>query len=165
MDNSKAKCLEMIVKLVETSLNDHYSGDGHRERCKNVLALDAFAHLKDQPNGEKINDFVALVMQRIAKEQWSLNKKLTMEIITAELKSLIEDLLTDDEAAELYTFGSSQTGQKVFRNLDLMKAAIAKGRNIMTASVIGAWSQPEVDDEINGFIQSLNETQDEDLDT
>lgn len=160
MENSKTKCLEMLIRAIESSLDEHYSGEGHRERVKNVIALDAFAHLKEQPNAAKINNFVSSVMQRVAKDQWGLHKKLVMQLIISEMKSLIDDLLTEEEAAEFYTFGKSETGQKVFRNLDLMKAAVAKGRNIMTASVIGAWSQPEIEEEINAYIQSLNDAED-----
>lgn len=154
---SKEKCRLMILKLVETSLEDHYSGDGHKERCKNVLALDAFAHLRDRPNAAAINEFVGALMQRLAKECWEAKKTEVYSLIETEMGTLVEELLTEEEAQELLAFGTSQTGQKVFRNLDLMRNVIAKGRNIMTGEIVMSWSDPAVSMEIDRFINNLGE--------
>lgn len=154
---SKEKCRMMVVKLVEMQLDDHYSGDGHKERCRGVLAADAFAHLKNRPHSEKINDFVAVLMQKIARDKWEARKEEVLSIIDTHVGNLIEEVLDDEEANEFYRFGVSPTGQKVFRNLDLMKNAISKGRNIMAAEIIRAWDDPFVAEQIDQYIESLDD--------
>ena len=155
METPKQKLRAMVIKLVESSLDDHYSGNGHKERCKNVLAMDAFAHLKDHPKSSDINDFVADLMQNLAKEAWERSRQRVIYIALGEIDHLIEELLTDVEAEEVVAFGSSLTGQKVFRNLDLLRNGILKARNVMTAEVISAWNDPQIADAIDNYIEGL----------
>lgn len=153
METPKQKLRTMVIKLVEASLDDHYSGVGHKERCKGVLAMDA--HLKDHPKSAEINNFVAELMQKLAGDAWKANRHRVISIAISEIDHLIEELLTNDEAEEVLVFGSSPTGQKVFRNLDLLRNGISKARNLMTAEVITSWSKSEVAEQIDDYIESL----------
>lgn len=152
----KDKCVVMIRELIEQSLEDHYCR-GHADRCKNVLAMDAFANLRDHPHAPKINAFVGNVMQEISKEKYAKHKDIVLALILEEVKGLVFDFLSEEEAKDLHTFGTSPTGRKVFRNLDLLRSAIQKGRNVLIAEIITAWSTPEVAEKINDYIESISE--------
>jgi len=150
----KKKCKDFIMKIIESSLDDHYV-KVQQERCKAVLSSDCFSSLNNHPKAGQVNDFVAQLMQHISHVIYDENKDRILSLINVNISSLVDDLLTEPESVELYTFISTEVGQKVFRNLDLVRDCVLKGRNILAAAIIMAWSSPSVAETIQTYIDSL----------
>jgi len=98
-------------------------------------------------------------MQKIATDKYEIHKEKVTALITLEVKSLVEDFLSEEEAKEFYEFGTSKTGRKVFRNGDLFRSAVQKGRNILVAEIISEWSKPYVADAISEYIEKIEDTE------
>ena len=153
----KSKCLEMVMRLVSSYLEEHYSTN-HTENIKKIVNNDAFDRIREgasESQIDKMNTFVGQLMSSISKDKYDKHVYDALSVIAVEVRSLLSVLLTEEEAKDFYEFGTSATGQKVLRNLDLFRNAVQVGRNIILTEIIAEWSDPETTTLIDDYIKRL----------
>jgi hypothetical protein len=150
------KCKQFAMRMIEASLDDHYLKK-QEERAKIVYDEMAIASTDDALKADKINGFVAALQGKISGAVYEQQKDETLKLIENELSPMIDELLTEEEAIELYAFISTPTGGKVFRNLDLVRDCVLKGRSMLATSIITAWDDIRVTQMIDEYIRSLGE--------
>jgi hypothetical protein len=153
----KEKCLDLYVKHLKAHFQQAMDGDEHRKRMEALFQNEAMAHLAERENAQKVSEYVMSLMLSIARKVAAEHLDDVMTLIINDVRDWVDEILTEDEARQVYDFSVSEVGQKLLRNIDLFKESYAKGSIVLAAEIAAEWSRPEVADMIAAFIESLDE--------
>lgn len=145
------------MQFVESSLDDHYTG-GLSAEYKDVLSE---VDENENIDSAKVNLYASNLMKDICDRVYREHKEETLEKIKKSIESIIDEIFSIEEMEEIYKFVATQTGKKLFRNIDLIKSCVDEGRKIMSISIITEWSKPDVTKKISDYIKYIEEEEEE----
>lgn len=157
MNLYRDKCLQLYKKHLREHFISWNGTKKREERVKDIFNSGSFSHMNDLPFAKEMNDFIGELVSNISKEVFAEKLDEVVEIIVQDMGFVLGNLFSDEELCVIYNFATTDIGNKLLRNLDLMAESYEKGSFILTTEIVSRWSRPEVVERIVKHLISFEE--------
>lgn len=159
--NNRQVLKDLLYKEISYYLDNRYN-DVSKEKCKELMNSSYL--VKNSPHSPKktaiINEFVVELMVGVAQSIYKELREETISGLVDDWYTILNNLMTDEDAEKLKEFVTSEVGKKILRNLDLYRESFAEFTTKISVSTMMAWTSPEIGEAINDFIESQTEDED-----